>query len=52
MEHTLNRLESLLAAPRTRFAPQLVSFGLLLLQNAAYGLAIGIGIAAGLALAG
>jgi hypothetical protein len=48
---TFNALEAALAAPQTRVRPSLAGFALLLVQNASTGLAIGLGIAAGLALA-
>jgi hypothetical protein len=52
MERTFLALESALTAPPSHMRASLASFGLLLVQNAALGLAIGLSIAAGLALAG
>lgn len=52
MDRTFNALEIALTTPPSRLRASLVSFALLLVQNAATGLAIGLGIAAGLALAG
>jgi hypothetical protein len=52
MEHTLDRLEEILTAPRidwsALFAAAAVKFG----TNVMTGLAIGIGVAAGLSWAG
>lgn len=49
---TLDRLEALLAEPRANWRALAAALGVKLLGNLATGLAIGIGVAAGLALAG
>lgn len=49
---SLDRLEALLAAPRANWRELAATLGVKLLGNLATGLAIGIGVAAGLALAG
>jgi len=52
MQHTLDRLELLLSAPRAHWTDVVASVSAWLLTNIATGIAIGIGVAVGLALAG
>jgi hypothetical protein len=52
MDKTLAAMESALRAPPMRLRASVASFAFAIVQCAAYGLAIGMGIGAGLALAG
>lgn len=52
MEHALDELARALSAPPIDWRERLAAIGVQLLGNVATGLAIGLGIAVGLALAG
>jgi hypothetical protein len=52
MEQTLDRLEAILSGPRTTFGEIVSPVALWLLTQFGAGVAIGLGVAAGIAIAG